>query len=110
LFSQASRPFAARAAIPTDEFPESLAFEYKDKGRYFLVGCEHEKPKDSFLFCAELCPEYIDFIKELLKQFPKSPYALRNWRSLFVLFVFRVLQVGLTSFFSKSLSVPVDSP
>jgi hypothetical protein len=49
---------------------ENSAREYKKRGRFYLISYEHDKPEDSY--CAELCPEYIDYIKEFLKQYPKS--------------------------------------
>jgi hypothetical protein len=65
-------------AIGLSNWARNSALEYTKKGRFYLIGYEHDKPEDKLLCCAELCPEYIDYIKDFLKQFPKSPYALRS--------------------------------
>ena len=49
----------------------SCAREYFNKGRFYLIGYEHTRPETRLLCCAELCPEYIDYIKDLLKQYPE---------------------------------------
>lgn len=56
-------------AILDDHSESEGADEFADRRRFFLFGAEHSKPKDTFLCCAEVCPEYIDFIKDLVKQF-----------------------------------------
>jgi len=63
--------------IGITNWARNSALEYTEKGRFYLIGYEHGEP-DELVCCAELCLEYIDFIKELLKQFPKSPYALQG--------------------------------
>jgi hypothetical protein len=61
--------------IGVTNWARTSALEYTKRGRFYLIGYEHGKLED-MLCCAEVCPEYIDFIKELTNQFPKSPYAL----------------------------------
>jgi hypothetical protein len=56
--------------IELSGWAENSAREYKKKGRFYLISYGQEVTED--LYCAELCPEYIDYIKEFLKQYPKS--------------------------------------